>query len=129
MAESGSPQQGTLSEARADTTSTSISVTHQGLWLIQVEACNDAGCGPGLVRRFAVVPGRPTGLRVSPEAGSLRVSVDWADVHGASYYWVRWRGADAGGGLNVGVKVRASEAVIAVADYGDWVVRGGSVPG
>ena len=119
----GPRSKGTLNEARADTTSAAISVTHHGQWLIQVEACNDAGCGPGLVRRFAVVPGRPTGLRVSPEAGSLQVSVDWADVHGASYYWVRWRGADTGGGLNEGVKARSTEAVITVSDYGDWAVR------
>ena len=119
----GPRSKGTLGEAQAKTTSAAIRVTQQGQWLIQVEACNDAGCGPGLVRRFAVVPGRPAGLRATPKAGSLQVSVDWADVHGASYYWVRWRGADAGDGLNEGVKVRASEAVITVADYGDWVVR------
>ena len=69
------------------------------------------------------IPDEPAGLSVSATPGSLEVSVDWDDVPGASYYWVRWRVSGSGSELNEGVAVLPSEAVIAVSDYGEWVVR------
>ena len=51
------------------------------------------------------------------------MSVDWDDVSGASYYWVRWRESGSGNELSEGVVVLPSEAVIAVSGYGEWVVR------
>ena len=69
------------------------------------------------------IPDEPAGLSVSATPGSLEVSVDWDDVAGASYYWVRWRESGSGNELNEGVAVLPSEAVITVADYGEWVVR------
>ena len=51
------------------------------------------------------------------------MSVDWDDVSGASYYWVRWRESGSGNELSEGVAVLPSEAVIAVSGYGEWVVR------
>ena len=68
-------------------------------------------------------PAKPTELEVSTEPGSLDVSVDWDDVDGTSYYWVRWRSVDTGEKLNEGVEVRPSETDITVEDYGEWVVR------
>ena len=65
-----------------------------GQWIVRLEACNDAGCGPGATQTLEVeqtVPGRPTGLEVATEAGSLDVSLDWDDIDGAASYLVRWR--------------------------------------
>ena len=49
--------------------------------------------------------------------------MDWDDVPGASYYWLRWRESGSGSELNEGVAVLPSEAVITVAGYGEWVAR------
>ena len=62
-------------------------------------------------------------MSVSAVPGSLDVSVDWDDVPGASYYWLRWRESGSGNELNEGVAVLPSEAVIAVSGYGEWVAR------
>ena len=69
------------------------------------------------------IPAKPAGLSVSAVPGSPEVSVDWDDVPGASYYWVRWRVTGSGNELNEGVAVLPSEAVIAVSGYGEWVAR------
>ena len=105
------------------TTSATFSVNEYGDWLVHVQACNDAGCGLGTPKKLAVVPDRPTGLQVKTEPGSLEVSLDWDDVPGPAVYRVRWRGTDSGSRLNEGVKVLSSDAVITVADYGEWMVR------
>ena len=81
------------------------------------------------------VPGRPTGLSVATQQGSLDVSVDWDDVEGADDYLVRWRLPGPDQAMNEGVRPQSSEATITVADYGQWVVRveacnaGGCGPG
>ena len=69
------------------------------------------------------VPGRPTGLQVAAQPGSLDVSVDWNDVEGATSYLVRWRAAGPENDLNEGVEAQSSETTITVAGYGQWVVR------
>ena len=68
-------------------------------------------------------PPSPAELRLTTTPGSLDVSVDWDNVHGASYYWVRWRAASRGTTLNDGVEMGPSMAAFTVADYGEWVVR------
>lgn len=68
-------------------------------------------------------PGRPAGLDVVAELGSLTVSLDWDDVDGAAQYWVRWRQFGSGSRLNEGVRVASSGAAVAVAGFGTWVVR------
>ena len=68
-------------------------------------------------------PQRPTELQVSTEPGSLEVSVDWDDTPGAASYKVRWRVAGPGNRLNEGIEAQSSDAVITVADYGEWVLR------
>ena len=75
------------------------------------------------VEPSVLIPDEPADLSVSATPGSLEVSVDWDDVPGASYYWVRWRESGSGNELSEGVSVLPSEAVITVSDYGEWVVR------
>ena len=48
--------------------------------------------------------------------------MNWDAVNHADYYRIRWRSAN-GGKLNAGVETTSTSAVIAVADYGQWVVR------
>ena len=82
-----------------------------------------AGGSPASADGGAEPPARPTGLQADTEPGSLDVSLDWDDVGGATHYWVRWRVAGPGNTLNEGVEVEVSEAIITVADYGEWVAR------
>ena len=130
-----------------------IALSGFGEWVVRVEACNDAGCGEPLTRKFKVepvpepepeprtpdpvpepqqapgprapvtVPAKPRGLRVSTEAGSLGVGLDWGDVDGATYYLVRWRSVDGGGRLNEGVEASSSVATFTLSSFGEWVVR------
>ena len=121
-----------------------VTVVDSGEWVVRVEACNSAGCGDPATRRFEVepasgsgpepdpeptpdpeasVPARPAGLEVDTAPGSLDVSVDWDDVEGASHYLVRWRVLVPGNRLNDGEEVQSSDAGIALAGFGQWVVR------
>ena len=86
---------------------TEITLGDYGDWVVRVEACNSAGCGEHLAKRFRVepdpeatptptptpeptpsptpepevnVPAQPTGLQADTQLGSLDVSVDWDDV-------------------------------------------------
>ena len=67
--------------------------------------------------------GKPTGLRVATEQGSLAVGLDWNDVDGAVRYQVRWREAGPGNKLNSGVTTTTSQLGISVGSYGEWVAR------
>ncbi len=71
----------------------------------------------------ATLPGKLTGLEATAKPGSLDVAVEWDGVDRADSYLVRWREAGSDIELNEGVRVESSEADIAVAGYGDWVVR------
>ncbi len=137
---------------RPQSSATTITVADYGEWVVRVEACNNAGCGRHLARRFKVepapeptptptpeptpeptpaptpeptpeIPAKPTGLRIATQQGSLDVGLDWTHVEDAASYRVRWRPLGPGRQLNEGVSVAASGASITVADYGDWVVR------
>ena len=133
---------------RPSASGTTITVADYGEWVVRVQACNDAGCGKPLAKKFTFeaaseptpeptqeptpepttepvksVPERTTGLQVSAQSGSLSVSVDWDDAAGADSYWVRWRSIESGEKLNGGVRPSASGTTITVADYGEWVVR------
>ena len=68
-------------------------------------------------------PGKPSGLTLDTEAGSLEVGVDWDDVDGATDYLVRWRLRGPGHTLNEGVRPTSSETQITVTESGKWVVR------
>ena len=115
-----------------------FTVPDYGQWVVRVEGCNDAGCGPGANQQLAVEPeppAIPTGLSLEAEHGSLDVSVDWDDVSGADDYLVRWRLPGLDQAMNEGVRTQSSEATITVSDYGRWTVRveacnaGGCGPG
>ena len=71
----------------------------------------------------APIPAEPGGLSITASPGSLEVSVDWDDVSGASYYWLRWRVSGSGSELNEGVLLLPSGVVIEVGGYGQWVAR------
>ena len=118
--------------------SAAFAVSDYGQWVVRVEGCNDAGCGPGANQQLAVQPeppATPTGLSLDAKRGSLDVSVDWDDVEGTDDYLVRWRLPGPDQAMNEGVQTPSSEATITVADYGQWVVRveacnaGGCGPG
>ena len=87
------------------------------------------GTGPGTPRAesqsqpVVEVPGKPDGLEVSAEPGSLEVALDWDDTEGADSYLVRWRLFGPGNELNEGITVTSSEATIDVASAAEWVVR------
>ena len=137
----------------AQSSGTDITVDEYGEWVVRVEACNSAGCGDHLAKRFKVesatettpvaptststpettptptpepvieIPDKPTGLRADTALDSLNVSMDWDDVDGATHYLVRWRLAGSGDKLNEGVEVQSSDGNITVDEYGEWVVR------
>ena len=110
-----------LSVTSSDAT---VTVEGYGEWVVKVFACNEIGCGRGRSARFQVdPPGKPTGLQVSTEAGSLEVSVDWDDTANATSYLVRWRKGVRDTPLNDGVSATTSAANITVSDYGEWVVK------
>ena len=104
-------------------------MSEAGRWVVRVEGCNEAGCGPGVNGAVSVAPpppnppARPTGLAVSIETGSLDLSVDWEDTESATSYLVRWREAGSGNELNQGVTVESSSTTITLAESGRWVVR------
>ena len=68
-------------------------------------------------------PARPTGLEATTAAGLLGARLDWDDVDGATYYWVRWRVASRGTELNDGVKPTLSNEFITVTGTGAWMAR------
>ena len=123
QAGSGDPLNGGVRVQSSDAT---ITVNSGGKWVVRVEACNAGGCGPAAAKQFTVVmppDQKPAGLGVTTQQGSLDAAVDWDEVDGADSYLVRWRQAGPGNPLNDGMRVRSSDAIITVADYGDCVVR------
>ena len=127
----------------------SITVDDYGEWVVRVEACNDAGCGEPLARRFEVepapettpeptpeptpeltpeptpepAPANPTGLQVSTEPGSLDVSADWDDVDGATSYAVYWGKVVIANGVGWRVTVRTSSATATMLSAGQWALK------
>ena len=69
------------------------------------------------------VPAKPGELSVDTEPGSVKASVHWDDVDGASSYAVRWRKGVRGTQLGDPVSVTSSEATITVGGYAEWVVK------
>ena len=122
--------------------SATITVAGYGKWVVRVEACNAAGCGAASAIGFEVEPApestprpepppdpgvdfpdKPTGLRIVAQPGSLQVALAWDTVSDTDSYSVRWRVAGPGNRLNTGVIANSPNAVITVANYGEWVVR------
>ena len=112
----------------------SITVAGAGEWVVEVAACNDAGCSRGVTDRILVElppapvrpgtgPVEPAGLRVATEAGSLEAEVAWDGVPGAEFYAVRWREGVRGTALSDPVLVDSPHAAVEVDHYGEWVVK------
>ena len=111
-----------------ETTSSNVDITVAGYgeWIARVQACNGAGCGRPLTKRFRVEGApepKPAGLTVATNQDSLDVSLHWGDIDSATYYWVRWRVAGPGNKLNEGVETTSSNANITVSGYGEWIAR------
>ena len=53
--------------ATVSDTSAAITVSGYGQWVVRLEGCNDAGCGPAVTQQVAVEP--------PPDTGELRVSI------------------------------------------------------
>ena len=100
-----------------------ITVEDYGEWVVRVQACNDAGCGPRVSQKFTIVLAKPTGLTVSTRPGQLTVTVDWDDTPGATGYKVYWRLAGPGNRLKGGIPVRVSDVAMTFKEYREWVVR------
>ena len=117
---------GVFGDNQAITTDTNavITVSGYGQWVVRVEACNDAGCGPGATQTVAVEgtpPGQPENFTVASTLDSLDLSATWDTVEAASTYKLQWRRPDGGFGDNQ-ASVTDANADITVSGYGRWVV-------
>lgn len=94
-----------------------------GRWVVRLEGCNTAGCGPGIARSVATMPAAAAGLAVGFTPGTLRLSATWVATTGASWYRLRWRRI--GGGFLPGNQVAATSnsREFTVSASGRWVVR------
>ena len=79
----------------AGSSDAAITVAASGGWVVRVEACNNAGCGPGASKKVAIVPPSPGSLQLS-DVGELGISASWDGVAGADEY--RCVGASTRGG-------------------------------
>ena len=75
-----------------------ITVSDYGRWVVRVEGCNDAGCGPGVSKAVLIrqaKPERPQNLTVSATTGrfswTLTATWDTVEAKAATSYKVRWR--------------------------------------
>ena len=106
-------------------TSANITLSGYGSWQVQVQGCNDAGCGPEAEQAVTLVliPGQPKNFALSAEAGSLDISATWDALGSASSYKLRWR--EPGGSFEAdnAAAVTDATATITVPGYGEWEVR------
>ena len=86
-------------ETTVTETSATVTVSGYGQWEVQLQACNDAGCGAEVVSQSDVEPAPESaaaGLRLSPALdadGKLRpltIAASWNAVPGAASYTLRW---------------------------------------
>ena len=112
--------------AKSETSDASITVSDYGRWVVRVEACNDAGCGPGVtqtVRTRQTRPGQPQGLEVSSTPGELDLTASWDEVEGATSYQLNWRRPSGNFEADSPTVATATSAVVTMSGYGQWVVR------
>ena len=103
--------------------SAAFTLAAHGQWAVRLEACNAAGCGPGITQMVATAPAIPENLALSVAAGELGVSATWDATAGASSYRLRWRPIDGNFAPGDQVDTTATSATLTVADYGQWAVR------
>ena len=108
---------------RPTSSSTGITVSGFGRWVVRVKACNDGGCGPAAAQTVTTTPGQPTNLAVGTGSSALSLAVSWDAVTGADAYKARWRTpAGAFETANL-VSATTTSVTITVADYGRWWVQ------
>ena len=122
------PDQTLNDGVRPTSSETTITVADYGRWVVRVQACNDAGCGPGISQAVDVAPAQPSILAAVATTGALDLAVTWDAVAGADAYSVRWRLSDGNfeADHQVGIAADGAEdlnAAITVSEYDDWVVQ------
>ena len=100
-----------------------ITVADYGEWLVRVDACNDAGCGPAATWTVTLMPEHAQNLTVSATPGELDVTANWDQAKGATSYQVGWRLMDGDIDANNQVTTTATSAAFTASGYGQWVVR------
>ena len=122
-------------EATVSGIGATITVSDYGQWVVQLESCNDAGCGPEASQTVELsLLDPPTNFEVSATLGQLHLRAKWDAVEGATFYRLLWRQSDGGFEAANTIKVADTSATITVSDYGEWEVRpqacndGGCVP-
>ena len=110
-------------EVTATATGASFTVPEAGRWVVRVEGCNDAGCGPGISQVVTTLPGRPANFTASATAGQLTLTAAWDPAPGASSYRLRWRRPDGNFLPGREVVATATGANFTVPESGRWTVR------
>ena len=107
---------------RPTSSEVNFTVADYGRWMVQVAACNGAGCGPAEEQTVKVTPGQPWNLAVNGTPGSFDLLATWDVVAGADSYRVNWRlwGEEFEAGNLVSV---TETAAATVSGYGQWVAE------
>ena len=109
-------------EATVTETTATVTVAGYGGWVVQVEGCNDAGCGPAVAQSVGIVPGSPANFAVSATPDSLDLSATWDALDGATSYKLRWRPADGEFAAGNEATVTETTATVTVSGQGRWAV-------
>ena len=104
-------------------TTATITVADHGRWVIKLEGCNDAGCGPGVEQAVGVTPGVPANFALRAAAGELDLSASWDALDGATSYRLSWRKAGGEFEADNTTTGATTTATITVADHGRWEVK------
>ena len=110
-------------EVSVEDTSATVRMPQPGEWILRLEACNAAGCGPGVAKLAAIKPGRPENLALNTSSGSLDIAATWNETTGATSYKVLWRRPDGNFQADNEAVVTANNASFTVSGYGQWLVR------
>ena len=104
-------------------TAVGFTLSGHGDWVVRVEACNDAGCGPGARQVVSTRPLQPTNLSVSTPPGKLELTATWGAARGATSHVLKWRDPDGSFSADDQVTVTGTTTSFTVAEHGRWVVR------
>ena len=100
-----------------------ITVADYGRWVVQVKACNDAGCSEQVSSQFEVTAsptGAPANLELAASLTSLDVTATWDAAEGATHYRLGWRSVDGSGQTGGSTDVQSARATVTVAGSGWW---------
>ena len=109
--------------ATVTTNSATVTVSGYGQWEIQLQGCNDAGCGPAVTQTAGIKPGSPANFGVTVEEGELDLSASWDALDGATSYQVAWRQDGGEFEADNAATVTANSATITVSGYGRWIIQ------